>query len=250
MKKQFTILPKIAALSVMAAFAAPVMAQSAGSNIVSVGWFHLAPQDSSQGITGVSGTLATALNTSGGGANAHSSVGNADTFGLALTHFFTDNVALTLDGGIPPKFHLKGQGTLTSQGEIGTAKQWSPALVAKYYFGDANDKFRPFVGAGATYVWYSNVQLSSGFQSYTNNLGLAPYTGTATAKLSSSLAPVFTVGGSYNLTDRWSVGLSVSYIPLQTDATVTATGTSGTIVYKTRLTINPIVSFLSVGYKF
>jgi outer membrane protein len=251
MKKQFTILPKIAALSVMAAFAAPVMAQSAGSNIVSVGWFHLAPQDSSEGITGVSGTLATALNSSGRGANAHSTVGNADTIGLALTHFFTDNIALTLDGGIPPTFHLKGQGNLASQGEIGKAKQWSPALVAKYYFGDANDKFRPFVGAGATYVWYSNVELSSGFQTYTNNLGVfTTASGTATAKLSSSLAPVFTVGGSYNLTDKWSVGLSVSYIPLKTDATVTATGTTGTNVYKTRLTINPIVSFLSVGYKF
>src|SRR5476651_1745594 len=98
--------------------------------------------------------------------NAHSAVSNGNTLGLAFTHFFTDNIALTLDGGIPPEFTLYGKGTLASFGEIGNAKQWSPALVAKYFFGDAQDKFRPFVGAGASYIWYSDVHLSQGFQTY------------------------------------------------------------------------------------
>src|SRR5450830_581966 len=253
MKKQFTILPKIAALSVMAAFAAPVMAQSAGSNILGVGWFHLAPQDSSEGITAVSGTGVTVLAASGGGSTYHSSVGNADTVGLAFTHFFTDNIALTLDGGIPPTFHLTGQGGLSGVGEIGTAKQWSPAIVAKYFFGDANDKFRPFIGAGVTYVWYSSVNLSSGFQQSITRISSAgtTTTGTTSASLSSSTAPVATIGGTYNLNDKWSLGLSISYIPLKTDATITSTNANtGTSVYKTRLTINPIVSFASVNYKF
>lgn len=100
MTKQFSLLPKIAALSVMAAFAAPVMAQSAGSNVINVGWFHLAPQDSSEGLTTLNGPL------KGYNANSHSSVGTADTLGIALTHFFTDNIAVTADLGIPPKFKL------------------------------------------------------------------------------------------------------------------------------------------------
>jgi outer membrane protein len=250
MKKQFTILPKIAALSVMAAFAAPAMAQSAGSTVLNVGWFHLVPQDSSEGITGVSGLVAGASKP-----NAHSSLSNADTLGLALTYFITDNIALTADAGIPPTFKLTGQGDLSAFGEIGRAKQWSPAIVAKYFFGNANDKFRPFVGAGVTYVWYSNVQLSSAFQKYAGTASTNTGTGTATASLSSSTAPVLTAGTTYNLDDKWSIGFSVSYIPLKTEATVTGTGTGasaayGTNVYKTKLTINPIVSFLSVGYKF
>jgi outer membrane protein len=36
--------------------------------------------------------------------------------------------------------------------------------VAKYHFGDGNSAFRPFVGAGVTYVWYDNVELTSNFQ--------------------------------------------------------------------------------------
>ncbi|WP_050477420.1 OmpW/AlkL family protein [Herbaspirillum rhizosphaerae] len=248
MKQQFSLLPKIAALSIAAAFAAPAMAQTAGSNIVNLGWFHLAPQDSSEGIRGVGGLV-----NGSNSPDAHSTVSNADTVGVAFTHFFTDNIALTADLGLPPKFKLTGTGTLSRFGEIGSAKQWSPAIVAKYFFGDATDKFRPFVGAGVTYVWYSDVKLNQSFQQYAGGGAVNPAltTGNASASLSSSLAPVASLGATYNVSDRWSIGFSVSYIPLKTDADITGQGTAaGTLKYKTSLTINPIVSFLSVGYKF
>jgi len=248
MKQQFSLLPKIAALSIAAAFAAPAMAQTAGSNIVNLGWFHLAPQDSSEGLTKLTAPSA------GYSSTSHSSVSDADTFGFALTHFFTDNFAVTADLGIPPKFKLKGEGTLAPLGELGTAKQWSPAIVAKYYFGEANSKFRPFVGAGVTYVWYSDVKLSSAFQNSASlNSGAAG--GNASASLSSSWAPVLNAGATYNFNDRWSMSLSVSYIPLKTDAEITGNPAGpaaafGTQRYKTSITLDPIVSFLSVGYRF
>jgi outer membrane protein len=247
------LLPKIAALSVMAAFAAPVMAQSAGSNVLQVGWFHLTPQDSSEGITGVSGLIGSNLGSRG--QSSHSSVSNADTLGLALTHFFTDNIGVTVDAGIPPTFRLSGQGSLAGFGKIGTAKQWSPAVVAKYFFGNANDKFRPFVGAGVTYVWYSDAKLTPAFQNYIAMPLSASGTGTATASLSSSFAPVASAGATYNLDDKWSIGFSVSYIPLKTEATINSTATGnyaayGNNSYKTKLTLDPIITFLSVGYKF
>ncbi|WDZ96861.1 outer membrane beta-barrel protein [Herbaspirillum sp. WKF16] len=250
MQKQFSLLPKIAALSVMAACAAPAMAQQAGSNIVNVGWFHLSPQDSSAGLT----KLTNGGLPAGYYPNSHSSVGDADTLGIAFTHFFTDNFALTADLGIPPTFKLTGQGDLAGLGELGKAKQWSPAIVAKYYFGDASSKFRPFVGAGVTYVWYSDVKLSSSFQNRAA-LNSGALGGSATASLSSSLAPVLNLGATYNFDDRWSLSLSVSYIPLKTDADITATPAGpaaafGTQRYKTSITLDPIVSFLSVGYKF
>jgi len=248
MKQQFSLLPKIAALSIAAAFAAPAMAQTAGSNIVNLGWFHFTPQDSSEGLTKSNGPGA------GFFPNSHSSVGNADTVGIAFTHFFTDNVALTADLGLPPKFKLTGQGDLAGLGELGTAKQWSPAIVAKYFFGDGTSKFRPFVGAGLTYVWYSDVKLSSAFQNRAAlNTGAAG--GNASASLSSSWAPVLNVGATYNFNERWSASLSVSYIPLKTDADITgnpggAAAALGPQRYKTSITLDPIVSFLSVGYKF
>lgn len=249
MQKQFSFLPKLAALSVMAACAAPAMAQTAGSNIVNLGWFHLAPQDSSEILRKNDGPGAGPIPGSG------STVNSADTLGIAFTHFLTDNVSLTADLGIPPTFKLDGTGTLAGVGQIGKAKQWSPAIVAKYHFGDANSTFRPFVGAGVTYVWYDNVELTDNFQrtissKYTNG---AVTSAKSSANLSSSWAPVLTVGANYNFDKNWSVGLSVSYIPLKTNADITTelpALAGGTTHSSTSLTINPIVTFLSVGYKF
>ncbi|MDY7576791.1 OmpW family outer membrane protein [Herbaspirillum sp. RTI4] len=238
MNKQVRFLPKILAMSVLAACAMPAFAQSAGSNIVGIGWFHLTPNDSSDGLTSPRGY----------DANAHSAVSNADTVGLSFTRFFTDNIALTADVGIPPTFNLNGTGTLAAYGQIGSAKQWSPALVMKYYFGEATSKFRPFLGAGVSYIWYSGVSLNSTFQNVA-----AGGSGTADASLSNSWAPVLNAGATYNFDDKWSLNVSVSYIPLKTDAVITAhpsAAPSVSLISKTSIAINPLVTFLSVGYKF
>ena len=237
MKKTFKAAPHAAALSLLAAFALPAAAQSAGSNIVSLGWFHIAPNESSETLqrtTPLPGPI-----------SGSATVPDSDTVGVAFTHFFTDNAALTFDAGIPPTFKLQGGGALAPLGQLGTAKQWSPALVAKWYFGSADSAFRPFIGAGVTYVWYSDVELSPLLQRTLTSGG------TASADLSSSWAPVANVGASYNFDKNWSLSLSVSYIPLKTKADITGTTPGGTQVKaNTTLTLDPLVTFLSVGYKF
>lgn len=240
----FRVLSKVAALSLAAAFSLPAAAQSAGDNIVNIGWFHLSTDDSSE-------TLMRNFPSPAPVAGSSATVGNADTLGVAFTHFFTDNFALTADLGIPPKFHLDGGGSLAGLGEIGTAKQWSPALIAKWYFGDKNSKLRPFVGLGATHVWYTDVQLSSSLQ----NQVTAPFGvvgGSASANLSSSWAPVYNIGLTYNIDAKWSLGFSVAYIPLDTDAEIIGRNAAGTVVtrHTTNLTLDPLVTFLSLGYKF
>ncbi|RQO37463.1 OmpW family protein [Herminiimonas sp. KBW02] len=241
MTKPFSVLSKLAAVSVLAAISLPAAAQQAGDNIVNVGWFHLRPDEKSE-------PLFSRMAPIGPVAGSSATISNADTLGVAFTHFFTDNFALTADLGIPPKFKLYGGGTLASLGQLGEAKQWSPALIAKWYFGDKNSKLRPFVGLGVTRVWYSSVNLSSSLQRRVT--GNAPG-GTATADLSSSWAPVANAGLTYNLTERWSLGLSVAYIPLKTDADITGR-IGNTVVSRntTTLTLDPLVTFLSVGYKF
>ncbi|HEY4318005.1 MAG TPA: OmpW family outer membrane protein [Herbaspirillum sp.] len=238
MTSTFKAVSCAAALSVFAAFSLPAAAQSAGSNVVNLGWFHFSPNDSSDPLQTTSPVQHTFT---GSGAT----VKDSDTVGLALTHFFTDNFAVTADMGVPPKFKLNGTGTLSGLGELGSAKQWSPAIVAKWFFGDAESKFRPFIGAGVTYVWYSDVKLSQSLQNQ-----LTSGTGTATADLSSSWAPVANIGATYNFDKNWSVALSVSYIPLKTDADITGITPGPTVKAKTSLTIDPLVTFLSVGYRF
>ncbi|MBC7488925.1 MAG: OmpW family protein [Glaciimonas sp.] len=103
----------------------PAMARQAGDNIFGIGWFHLAPQDSSQNLVIGGQTIP----------NNGASVSNADTLGSQFIYFITDNWVISGDAGILPKFKLDGQGSLKGL-HIGSAKQLSPALLVKYYFGN------------------------------------------------------------------------------------------------------------------
>jgi len=222
-------------------------AQSAGDIQVSAGWMHFAPQDSSGPFN------VTALGQTVTKQGASASVSNADTFGLTLQYFVTDHIAVEAVTGVPPKFHLNGEGTLGPLGELGTAREWSPTLLLKYYFLSAQSKFRPYVGAGASYVWFSDVKLS---QQMANGAFLySPQTGTAltgptSVHIGSSFAPVVNAGLSYHFSKHWSAAFSVSYMWLSARATLTTNSAVGQVKSESKLKLDPIVTFLSVGYTF
>lgn len=238
---------RVSALAAALLLSTAAHAQSAGDFVTNFGWFHLSPQDSSKPLT--VNALGTSVTETGTGAT----VDDSDTFGLTATYFFTDHIAATAVFGIPPKFRLTGTGSLATLGQIGSAYEWSPTLLLKYYFNDAQSRFRPYVGAGGSYVWYSGVKLSSAVSSgsflYSQTYGTA-LEGTTTAKLGSSFAPVINAGFSYNIDKHWSVDVSLSYMWLSTRATLTTQSKYGTVTSSTKIKLDPIVSFVSVGYRF
>ena len=245
----------IAAAAMLTASGA-AFAQQAGDNVVNLGWFHLSPQVSSDPLRVTGSTYAPAvpgLNAGLSGSGAQ--VDDADTLGITFAHFFTDNIAVEAVFGVPPKFKLYGQGALalSNGGALASARQWSPAVLLKYYFGQANDKWRPFVGIGASYFWYSNIQLTQGFQNKAASLALAG-TANTTAQLTNSWAPVFNAGINYNMDKHWTLALSVSYIPVSTTAKLTTTGVGPlgpvTTTSEAKVKLNPVVTFLSLGYRF
>lgn len=220
-------------------------AQSAGSNVVGIGWLRIAPQTSSDplviGGTSVPDTAAT--------------VDNADTVGLTFTHFFTDNIAVEAVGGIPPKFKFSGTGVLASPSinPLGDVRQWSPALVLKYYFGQAESRWRPYLGLGVSYIWLTNAHASPAFQQALS----AQLTHGATAGLPTSAeadsawSPVFNAGLTYAFGKHWSAGLSVSYLPFGTKANLTTALPNGAKVHSVaKITLDPLVTLVSVNYRF
>jgi len=237
---RFATFSTLSAFSALAMLASPASAQTAGSNVFNVGWFHLYTDDSSQPLRQ---TSPGSFTIPGSG----STVSSADTLGIAYTRYLTDHFSLTLDAGVPPKFKLDGTGSLAPLGRLGTAKQWSPAVVAKWHFGEPTQKWRPYVGVGVTHVWYSSVNLSPSLQGLVTGGA-----GTATANLSSSWAPVANVGVNYNLNEKWSIGFSLSYIPLDTDAEIIGRDPGGNVIsrHNTNLTLDPYVGFVSIGYRF
>jgi outer membrane protein len=253
MSQAFKPTLKIAAVALAAAFSSAAFAQSANEDVVSVGWYHIAPQDSSTPISITSPAVAAGpINGTG------ASVETSDTLGFSWTHFFTDNWAGSVDLGIPPTYKLDGAGSLSSVGRIGQAKQWAPTLLGKYFFNDANAQFRPFVGLGVSHVSYKDISLTSNFQSAVGGtieeagaeLGVPITAGATTASLNSSWAPVFNVGGSYAITKQWYGSFSVSYLKMKTTADLTTPTSIGTFQSTTTIKIDPIVTYLAIGYRF
>jgi outer membrane protein len=237
----------LCALALLGAFASnTAMAQQAGNWQVGAGWFHLSPQDKSQPLALTSPVPAVVP---GSGA----SVSDSDTLGLNATYFVDSHWAVEGVLGVPPKFKLYGTGTLAPVGEIGEARQWSPTLLGKYYFNDGDARFRPYVGLGATYVWYTNVKLTPSLQAAMGNLLHAPAGATVTtAKLDGTFAPVANIGVAWKFDQHWGLSASVSYIPMKTTAKLTTTSITGFPVAtsQTKLTLNPIVPYVALTYQF
>ncbi len=76
--------------------------------------------------------------------------------------------------------------------------------------------------------------------------------GQAKASLSPSWNPAFNAGLSYNISKSWYATASLTYLPLKTNATVSAVAANGQTVLtnKTHITANPWITFVGVGYRF
>ena len=220
-------------------------AQSAGSIYVTTGWFHLAPQDSSTPLkeTSVGGSPVniTVPNTGAG-------LSDADTIGFTVGYFVTDHVATELEMGVPPKFDLNGTGSFARYGTIGTAKQWSPTLLFKFFFNAPQAKFRPYVGMGVTRTWFTDAKITN--SEFHNGVLHGP----TDVDTDSSWAPVFNAGFTYAFTEHWFAGFSVSFIPMKATAKLNTQAQTpvGTLNVKSeaKITLNPIVTYLRVGYRF
>ena len=224
---------------------AGVHAQSAGSNVVGAGWLRLAPQTSSDPLV-FGGTAVP---------NTGANVDNADTIGITAGHFLTDHIEVESVFGIPPKFKFYGTGVLASPSlnPLGDIREWSPAVVLKYYFRSADATWRPFLGLGVSYIWFTNAHVGTSFQ---QALSLQ-FTHGQTASLPTSghigsvWSPVFNAGMTLNFNKHWSGVLSFSYLPFGAKADLTTALPNGGSVHSVaKITLNPWVSFVALNYRF
>jgi outer membrane protein len=256
-------------------------AQHAGDNVVSLGWFHIAPQYSSSNIT--VNVAPTPINTPLSLPNSFSSPGTglatsvSNTLGLTFSHFLTDHIAITTVAGIPPIFQLYGHGTIRAPGPAGAlgsqnlsepsnnpvvnkVREWSPAIMLQYYFDTASPRFRPYVGIGVAYNFFTGIELNPQFQQSTSNdLGAVLAAGAnkpgpthVSASASRSLAPLFNIGASYAIDKHWAVTAALSYIPFKSTSTLKINAADGTLLAnsKTELKINPFITFVALSYRF
>ena len=263
-----------------AAFACAASAREAGDHQLQLGVVHVNTLDSSEPLRTqlrpslLGGALGIEADFVSEGTAA--TVGSSETLLFIYSYYFTDHWSLKLEGGVPARFDIGGEGVVRPTGIAGSvisvdlgapannplasATQWSPVAMLQYSFGSPRDPVRPYVGVGLTYTWFTDVELSSGFDTALNNqfgrvLALAAGKPGATytkADASPSLAPAFNVGLAMSLSEHWNVSASVSYLMLSTESTIDIYAADGTRLSRssTDLDLNPLAVSVLVGYRF
>ncbi|QXW29239.1 outer membrane beta-barrel protein [Aeromonas sanarellii] len=195
---------KILPLLIAAAFASPVaMAHQAGDILVRGGLAFVSPQTSSDDVLDIDSNM---------------------QLGLTLSYMLTDNWGVELLVATPFSHSVKLGGA-----EVAKVKHLPPTLMAQYYFGDANSKVRPYVGAGINYTTFFDEE------------GRGALAGTDVS-VDSSWGLAGQVGLDMAINDRWFVNASAWLIDIDTDVH-TAVGTINT-------SIDPVAFMFGVGYRF
>jgi len=204
------------ALVAAAAFPAVASAHQAGDVIFRVGTATVRPTEGSDNVLGL------------GSFN----INNNTQMGLTLGYMFTDNIGMELLAATPFQ-HKVG---LQSTGTIAEVKQLPPSLMAQYYFGDRQDKLRPYLGVGINYTTFYDADFNqTGRDAGLSDLSVKDSWGVATQ-----------AGLDYNLDDNWLINMSVWWMDIDTEVKFKAGGEQQNI--NTR--IDPWVFMFGAGYRF
>jgi outer membrane protein len=127
---------------------------------------------------------------------------------------------------------------MAGSGDLGEVQALPMTVFVQYRFLEANAKFRPYVGLGATYAYFFNEQ-GSGKLTATTNPGGTPTKITVDSKF--VLTPQ--IGATLALNDKWFVDMSFSKSKLNT-TTHLSTG------QELNVDLDPATFSIGVGFKF
>ena len=205
----------IAAALLSTGFASSVSAHQAGDIIVRAGVAVVAPNESSQDVAG----------------NGEFSVSDNTQLGLNFGYMLTDNIGIELLAASPFTHDI----SLDGIGKIAETKHLPPTLVAQYYFGSADSKLRPYIGAGVNFTNFFDNEFTNDLDGALTDLSLGNSWGLAAQ-----------VGLDYQINKNWLVNASVWYAQISTDVDFNLGGDAVTI----ETDIDPWVYMVSVGYTF
>ncbi|XQF92228.1 OmpW/AlkL family protein [Pseudoalteromonas espejiana] len=166
--------------------------------------------------------------------------GDSDTqLGITIDYAFNDTWVLELIAATPFSHDVNGAGGLAGN-KIADIKQLPPSLVAQYHFLDSSYVLRPFIGLGINYTTFFDEQPS---QALKTTLG----TNDVEVKLDDSFGFIAQVGANYKIDEKWGLHAMVSFIDIDTDATVYANGSKA---LTSTVELDPVVAMFGVRYNF
>lgn len=156
-------------------------------------------------------------------------ISNAVVPELDFSYFFTDHIAAEL---ILATTHNSVEASNTVLGNVDLGKVWvlPPTLTLQYHFFP-QQKINPYVGVGVNYTHFYNI---------TNGPGLS------LTNYSDSYGAALQLGTDIAINENWSINLDVKQVFMSSNVHVNA----GATQVSTKVTINPVIVGLGVGYRF
>lgn len=218
------------------AIAAPsVQAHQAGDIIVRAGAVTVQTHESTSGVKGDRGTLATLGNIGG-----KASINNDTQLGLNFAYMVTDHWGVELLAATPFKHNVSIKGTqapTVADGKLGSFKHLPPTLSAVYYPMDSGSVFQPYVGLGVNYTTFFDESVSSS----------AKQRGFTSLNINDSWGWAAQVGADYMLTDNIMLNGQIRYIDIDTTAYASHKDLGRA---KVNVDVKPWVYMVGLGYKF
>ena len=193
----------------------PCMASDGSPWMIRARALSVIPDDSSSQITVIGG---------------EADVEEAYTPDLDLTYFFTDNIAAELVFFAYSRHDVKAKDTAVGDIDLGSLDLLPPTLTAQYHFMP-RQTFRPYVGAGLSYVLIPN-----------EDSGAA----TAVRYDDGVIGFALQAGLDYFFNDHWCLNFDVKKVWVSVDVEVDALGTT----VKTSVDVDPWLLGIGVGYRF
>ncbi len=206
---------------------ASATAQVAGTLSARAGFTHIAPQVKSGNLSAPSFPGTTV------------DVGTATSLSGGVNYMLTDNWAVDVPLALPFKHDITGDGAIAGVGKLGETKVLPVTVFAQYRFGEAEARFRPYVGLGVTYSRFFKTRTTATLNSLTGGTPANP----TTASIDNKWGLTPQIGFVWTISDRWYLDAAYYKSFLKT-TTHLSSGQSIT----TRL--NPNVIAVGIGYRF
>lgn len=216
-----------AALAVLAGFSSSAWSQTAGSIVVRAGLTQISPSVTSGNLSAPSF------------AGTQVDIGSDTQPTGGITYFLTDRISVDIPLALGFTHDIVGAGAIAGVGKIGETKALPVTALFQYRFNGANDKLRPYIGAGPTYAKFYKERTTMALTALTGGLPATP----TSLHVDSKWAPTVQVGVSIAMQGRWSFDAAVMKTKLKTRSTL-STGQSIDV------TLDPTSVSLGVGYRF
>jgi len=162
------------------------------------------------------------------------SVTNSVTPEVDFTYFVTDNIGLELIAATS-KHDVKGKGGLEPIGELVDTWVLPPTLTLQYHFAP-KAKVRPYVGVGLNYTHFYSEDASD---------GLEDAIGETKVSLDDSFGYALQTGVDVGIGKNLFLNADIKYIDIDTKAKLT----TGDLVNRVKVSIDPIVFGIGIGMK-